>query len=171
MPALVVVDGQHLESVVPARPDRLPSALFRSTVPNAARSLPRCLPRAPGTGTMGAPSFADSSAGVLEKCVRDLARDPGASRVRVVSTTVFRSGLLEPILGRRFSFVTTAAVPVRDHLTAHLEREHGGKSSASPALRYAGESLQPKYPSTRKARVGRGAQRDTPTGTGSGGEI
>ncbi len=71
--------------------------------------------------TMAEPSFVDSGAGVLEKCVRGLA--PG---VRVVHT-VFRPFPLEPISGRRVFFVTTAPPSALPVMADHLEHEHGGK--------------------------------------------
>ena len=79
--------------------------------------------------TMAEPSFVDSGAGVLEKCVRGLA--PG---VRVVHT-VFRPFPLEPISGRRIFFVTTAPASALPVMADHLEHEHGGKVvGASPRL-------------------------------------
>ena len=71
--------------------------------------------------TMAEPSFVDSGAGVLEKCVRGLA--PG---VRVVHT-VFRPFPLEPISGRRVFFVTAAPASASAVMADHLEHEHGGK--------------------------------------------
>ncbi len=74
---------------------------------------------------MAEPSFVDSGAGVLEKCVRGLA--PG---VRVVHT-VFRPFPLEPISGRRVFFVTTAPASALDLMVEHLENEHGGEVSGA----------------------------------------
>lgn len=155
MPALVVVDGQHRDPVVPA-------ATYRPVLLNS-----------PIAGTMQVPSFADSGAGVLDHHVRGLARDPGTSRARVV-LTLLRPVPLEPISGRR-------GFP--DVPTGDPEGEFGGTVGSPETavgdptpLQFGAAAIEPgagfdnsveplpesRYPSTRRARD---------TGSGSGGEI